>query len=116
MFSSVDHGVMVEGVNVFASNLMFSNNGAQNSLFDGAGMVLAGGSVRVSNAEFRENTLGRSGRGAGLFVAADSALIENSTFIYNEALNGAAIYSLAFQTTLKNSILRNNILIASFEV
>lgn len=75
-----------------------------------------GGSVHVSNTEFQDNKVGYSARGAGLFIASVSALIENSTFTYNEAYDGAALYSIAPETLVKDSIFYENFLVTSFEV
>ncbi len=87
----------------------------------GGGVYHTNGDLTLNNSVFADNTnenpSGELGVGAGLFISDGVALLENNTFVNNQAINGgdsvlvgegSAIYQEAGSTMLVNQIFQDN--------
>ncbi|HLO33505.1 MAG TPA: choice-of-anchor Q domain-containing protein [Anaerolineales bacterium] len=77
----------------------------------GAGIYQEGGTVTISNSTISENNtgLGYISEGGGLYQAGGILTINNTTFTKNGASWGGSLFKYAGTTTIRNSILFNNV-------
>ena len=93
-------GVLLVAGCVMADNIVFGSD---------AGALLfssAGGRAVIVRSEFRDNVVYENG--GALFQSGDAALIAQAVFQGNSASAGGGVYSLANETTIRDSSFVNN--------